>query len=353
MCMKTSTFNPRRICTYAKSRGPPWRALQFDSSHAEAVATLRASPIATLVCLFFARSTLNFLLQTMTATDIARRMLSAKAEKFTESVIREMTRLALKHNAVNLSQGFPGLRRARRNQRSRAPGDLRRHQSIRDHLGRESAARRDRRKIRAHAGNSRRSRARNHDLLRFDRSDDVRHDGHHQSRRRNRRVRAVLRKLRPRRDFERRDAALRENEAARERKRCVELRPGRTRRRLRTENESDHPQHAEQSDRKSFHARRTRIHPRPLRALERLLHHRRNLRAHPLRRHRAHHHGAHRRHARTHHRHQRHVQNVQRHRMARWLGHRSRQKRPPRFAKFTIFLRWARQLRCNKQARSL
>src|ERR1700742_3574746 len=43
----------------------------------------------------------------MTATDIARRMLSAKAEQFTESVIREMTRLAQKHNAVNLSQGFP------------------------------------------------------------------------------------------------------------------------------------------------------------------------------------------------------------------------------------------------------
>src|ERR1700757_2709156 len=38
---------------------------------------------------------------------ISRRMLSAKAEQFTESVIREMTRLALKHNAVNLSQGFP------------------------------------------------------------------------------------------------------------------------------------------------------------------------------------------------------------------------------------------------------
>ena len=38
---------------------------------------------------------------------VARRMLSAKAEQFTESVIREMTRLALKHNAVNLSQGFP------------------------------------------------------------------------------------------------------------------------------------------------------------------------------------------------------------------------------------------------------
>src|SRR6202051_801330 len=38
---------------------------------------------------------------------IASRMLSAKAEQFTESVIREMTRLALKHNAVNLSPGFP------------------------------------------------------------------------------------------------------------------------------------------------------------------------------------------------------------------------------------------------------
>ena len=39
--------------------------------------------------------------------EISRRMISAKAEQFTESVIREMTRLAIKHNAVNLSQGFP------------------------------------------------------------------------------------------------------------------------------------------------------------------------------------------------------------------------------------------------------
>ena len=42
-----------------------------------------------------------------TMAQVARRMLSAKAEQFTESVIREMTRLAMKHNAVNLSQGFP------------------------------------------------------------------------------------------------------------------------------------------------------------------------------------------------------------------------------------------------------
>src|SRR5262250_3052963 len=42
-----------------------------------------------------------------TMAEISRRMISAKAEQFTESVIREMTRLALKHGAVNLSQGFP------------------------------------------------------------------------------------------------------------------------------------------------------------------------------------------------------------------------------------------------------
>src|ERR671939_748200 len=36
-----------------------------------------------------------------------RRRVSRKAERFTESVIREMTRLALKHGAINLSQGFP------------------------------------------------------------------------------------------------------------------------------------------------------------------------------------------------------------------------------------------------------
>jgi len=37
----------------------------------------------------------------------ARRMLSEKAEYFTESVIREMTRLALQYGAVNMAQGFP------------------------------------------------------------------------------------------------------------------------------------------------------------------------------------------------------------------------------------------------------
>ncbi len=37
----------------------------------------------------------------------SRSLLSEKASRFTESVIREMTRLAMKHGAVNLAQGFP------------------------------------------------------------------------------------------------------------------------------------------------------------------------------------------------------------------------------------------------------
>ena len=37
----------------------------------------------------------------------ARSFVSAKAARFTESVIREMTRLANRHGAINLAQGFP------------------------------------------------------------------------------------------------------------------------------------------------------------------------------------------------------------------------------------------------------
>lgn len=40
-------------------------------------------------------------------TQIQRKKTSSKADQFTESVIREMTRLALQHDAVNLAQGFP------------------------------------------------------------------------------------------------------------------------------------------------------------------------------------------------------------------------------------------------------
>src|SRR5437660_10872994 len=44
----------------------------------------------------------------MSSTETAKRSrVSEKAGRFTESVIREMAREALKHGAVNLSQGFP------------------------------------------------------------------------------------------------------------------------------------------------------------------------------------------------------------------------------------------------------
>jgi aminotransferase len=42
-----------------------------------------------------------------TANPGQRSPISQKSQKFTESVIREMTRLAIEHNAVNLAQGFP------------------------------------------------------------------------------------------------------------------------------------------------------------------------------------------------------------------------------------------------------
>ncbi|HEV2387125.1 MAG TPA: aminotransferase class I/II-fold pyridoxal phosphate-dependent enzyme [Candidatus Acidoferrales bacterium] len=51
------------------------------------------------------------------ASRVARRPLSRKAERFTESVIREMTRLALAHQAINLAQGFPNFA---------APGEVKR-----------------------------------------------------------------------------------------------------------------------------------------------------------------------------------------------------------------------------------
>jgi aspartate/methionine/tyrosine aminotransferase len=37
----------------------------------------------------------------------SRRATSVKAASFTESVIREMTRLAAVHDAINLGQGYP------------------------------------------------------------------------------------------------------------------------------------------------------------------------------------------------------------------------------------------------------
>mgnify|MGYP006381527409 CR=1 FL=1 len=49
---------------------------------------------------------------------------SRKAERFTESVIREMTRLANLHGAVNLSQGFPDFPAPEQIKRIRSPFEV-------------------------------------------------------------------------------------------------------------------------------------------------------------------------------------------------------------------------------------
>ena len=184
----------------------------------------------------------------------------------------------MQHEAVNLSQGFPDFP---------APDEIKAPPrtpspptsiSTPSPGARKICATRSREKF-ERTRHARRSRARNHRLLRFHRSHHVHHDGHHQSGRRSRHLRAVLRKLRPRRDSFRRHAALCEIAPA-----GLDFRSRRTCRRVRPENESHHPQHAEQSHRQSFHARRTRIHSRSLRSLECLRDHRRNLRIHALRR---------------------------------------------------------------------
>ncbi len=117
------------------------------------------------------------------ATQVARRMLSAKAEQFTESVIREMTRLAMKHDAVNLPRDFrisPRPCEIKEAARQAISDDINQYaitwgaKPLRDAIV-EKFARTQ--------GITRRSRTRNHDLLRLHGSHDGLHDGHHQSRR--------------------------------------------------------------------------------------------------------------------------------------------------------------------------
>ncbi len=69
---------------------------------------------------------------------------SRKAACFTESVIREMTRLAHQHGAVNLSQGFPDFPAPEAIKEAAARAIDADVNQYADHLGRARAARRDR-----------------------------------------------------------------------------------------------------------------------------------------------------------------------------------------------------------------
>ncbi len=134
-----------------------------------------------------------------------------RPDSFTESVIREMNRLAVAAGAVSLAQGFPDFACPPELKAAAARGRRRRHQPVRDHLGREAAARRDRR---VHDGalpglGRDRSRDAGHRHLRRDRGDDRRDARPARPGRRGHRLRAVLRELRPGRDPVRRGPALR------------------------------------------------------------------------------------------------------------------------------------------------
>src|SRR5580698_11052833 len=54
-----------------------------------------------------AKSSCASLFSMTLTSSLSKHFLSDKVEHFTESVIREMTRQAMQHGAVNLAQGFP------------------------------------------------------------------------------------------------------------------------------------------------------------------------------------------------------------------------------------------------------
>ena len=246
---------------------------------------------------------------------------SKKATQFTESVIREMTRLNQRYGGVNLSQGFPDFPapdvvkeaacaaiRADVNQYAVTWGT----RALREAIAREFSRRYGVPVDAGRAGDR---------LLRRHRSDDGHHDGDHRSGRRGRDLRAVLRELRPRCDPVRRDAALRAPRAAGaspDRTR-LDVRCRRAGGGLQRANQGDHPQHAQQPDGQGVHPRRARDHRRALPQVGRHRDLGRDLRAHHLRRRRHVPIAVDRRDVRSHGDDQQPVEDLQRDRLARRL----------------------------------
>jgi aminotransferase len=206
---------------------------------------------------------------------------SKKATQFTESVIREMTRLN-DDGGVNLSVGFPdfAMPAAIKDRRAAINADVNQYAATWGARPlREAVAREFTRCMVC------RSWPTNRHVPRIHRGDDVDHDGDHRSAM-GRHLRALLRELRP-------DAIL-----SGATPRYVTLHepdwtfdPTISRRRSTTD-EGGHHQHAEQPDGKVF----TRRVERSRRCAARRSRSRRNLRAHHLRRPSAHSDGEHRRH---------------------------------------------------------
>ena len=153
----------------------------------------------------------------------ARPLTSAKARRFTESVIREMTRLAAAHGAVNLAQGFPDFAAPEAIKEAAWPRSAPTSTSTRSPGARSRCGRRSPAAIGTPTGCELDPERNRHGVLRLDRGDDRDAARPRRSRRRGHRLRAVLRELRARRDPLGRDAALR----ARSREPDWTLRPGR------------------------------------------------------------------------------------------------------------------------------
>ena len=69
-----------------------------------------------------------------------KQFLSDKVGHFTESVIREMTRQAMLHGAVNLAQGFPDFAGSCGDQTGRAAGGCGGREPVCDYVGRQEPA---------------------------------------------------------------------------------------------------------------------------------------------------------------------------------------------------------------------
>ena len=256
--------------------------------------------------------------------------LSLKAEQFTESVIREMTRLALHYGAVNLSQGFPDfpapaeIKRAAQeaieadiNQYAITWGTKPLRDAIAEKFARTQGVTVDpEREITVCCGATEAMIA---SLMAIINPGDevVVFEPFYE----NYGPDSILSGATPR---------------------FVKLRPPdwtfdpeELAAAFNSSDQGHHHQFAEQSHREGVHARGTRMHPRPVRPLGYVFDLRRNLRAHALRRRRAHFDRVARRNARPRDYHQRAFENLQRHRMARGLGHCAAGSDAPRSAKCT------------------
>ena len=209
-----------------------------------------------------------------------RARISAKAERFTESVIREMNRLAVAAGAVSLAQGFPDFAcppELKERPRPRVDDDINQYaitwgaKPLRDAIARSTTAHfpgwgaiDPETQVTVTCGATEAMIAA---ML-----------GAARPRRRGRRLRAVLRELRPRRDPVRRRPALRDAPRAR-----LVDRPGRAARGVRAADARDRRQLAAQPHRQGVPARGARAHRRAVRRVRRHRLHRRHLRAHRVR----------------------------------------------------------------------